>query len=217
MGMFGTATNELPPALSSPGAPAPPGQTARAVPTSDPLQQIQERLMVLCAQEGNREAFSRLVDLYDRRLLYFIRRMLGDSDGALDVLQSVWLIVHRKLRKLKAPDAFRVWLYRIAHDQATTELRRKSKRPVPVDNFELMQPADDANEDTASFDNAELVHVALQDLSVDHRRILTLRFLEDMSTEEIAEVIGLPSGTVKSRLHYAKAALRHRIKELTDV
>jgi len=173
--------------------------------------------MVLCAQEGNREAFSRLVDLYDRRLLYFIRRMLGDSDGALDVLQSVWLIVHRKLRKLKAPDAFRVWLYRIAHDQATTELRRKSKRPVPVDNFELMQPADDANEDTASFDNAELVHVALQDLSVDHRRILTLRFLEDMSTEEIAEVIGLPSGTVKSRLHYAKAALRHRIKELTDV
>src|SRR5262245_12954895 len=156
MGMFGTATNDLPPALSRPGAPAPPGQTARTVPTSDPRQQIQERLLVLCAQEGNREAFSRLVDLYDRRLLYFIRRILGDTDAALDVLQSVWLIVHRQLRKLRATDAFRVWLYRIAHDQATTELRRTSKRPVPVDNFEVMQPADDANDDTASFDNAEL-------------------------------------------------------------
>src|SRR5262245_17927630 len=215
--MFGTVTKDSAPASASPGGPIPQDETVCAGADSGPLQQIQERLMVLCAQEGNREAFSGLVDLYDRRLLYFIRRMLGDSDGALDVLQSVWLIVHRKLRKLKAPDAFRVWLYRIAHDQATTELRRKAKRPVPVDNFELMQPADDANDDTSSFDNAELVHVALQDLSVDHRRILTLRFLEDMSTEEIAEVIGLPSGTVKSRLHYAKVALRHRIEELTDV
>jgi RNA polymerase sigma-70 factor (ECF subfamily) len=214
--MGGTILQEMLPGPSSPGGPIPPDATARAVPDRDALQQIQERLVVLCAQEGNREAFSRLVDLYDRRLLYFIYRILGDSDGALDVLQSVWLIVHRKLRKLKSPDAFRVWLYRLAHDQATTELRRKSRRPVPVDNFETTQPANDANDDTESFDSAELVHAALQDLSVDHRRVLTLRFLEDMSTEEIAEVIGLPTGTVKSRLHYAKIALRQRIKELTD-
>jgi RNA polymerase sigma-70 factor (ECF subfamily) len=79
-----------------------------------------------------------------------------------------------------------------------------------------MQAVDDASVDTAAFDNAELVHVALQDLSVDHRRVLTLRFLEDMSIEEIAEVVGLSSGTVKSRLHYAKFALRRRIEELTD-
>jgi RNA polymerase sigma-70 factor (ECF subfamily) len=214
MGMFGTATNDPPSASLSPGGPAPPGEDARAAPARDALQEVQERLMVLCAQEGNREAFSRLVDLYDRRLLYFICRILGDSDGALDVLQSVWLIVHRKLRKLRAPDAFRVWLYRIAHDQATIELRRKSRRPMNVDNVESIQPADDPSDDAASFDNAELVHLALQDLSVEHRRVLTLRFLEDMST---AEVVGLPSGTVKSRLHYAKIALRHRIKELTDV
>ncbi len=183
---------------------------------TDALQQIQERLMVLCAQEGNRDAFSRLVDLYDRRLLYFVRRILGETDGALDVLQSVWLNVHRKLGKLRAPDAFRVWLYRIAHDEAISELRRKTRRPMLFDDVETIQIADETSIDVAAFDNAELVHVALQDLSVDHRGVLTLRFLEDMSIEEIADVIGLSSGTVKSRLHYAKLALRRRIEELTD-
>ncbi len=186
------------------------------MPTTDALQQIQERLLVLCAQEGNRDALTGLVDLYDRRLLYFIRRILGETDGALDVLQSVWLNVHRKLGKLKSPDAFRVWLYRIAHDQAITELRRKSKRPVPTDDAESLQGVDAASIDARAFDNAELVHRALQDLSVDHRRVLTLRFLEDMSIEEIAEVVGLNAGTVKSRLHYAKFALRGRIEELND-
>lgn len=185
------------------------------MPSTDNLAQIQERLTVLLAQQGNREAFEKLIDLYDRRLLYFVRRILGDNDGALDVLQSVWLTVHRKLRRLATPEAFRVWLYRIAHDQAVTELRRKSKRPVLLDEVETWHAKDEPAVDDAEFDNAELVHVGLQGLTVDHRRVLTLKFLEDMTIEEIAEVVGCNVGTVKSRLHYAKAALRSRIEELT--
>lgn len=182
---------------------------------SDNLVQLQEQLTVLLAQQGNREAFAKLVDLYDRRLLYFVRRILGDNDGALDVLQTVWLTVHRKLRRLTRREAFRVWLYRIAHDQAVTELRRKSRRPVLMDADELPHTTNEVIIDDAEFDNAELVHVGLQGLSVDHRRVLTLKFLEEMTVEEIAEVVGCSAGTVKSRLHYAKAALRSRIEELT--
>lgn len=185
------------------------------MPSTDNLAQIQERLIVLLARQGNRAAFAKLIDLYDRRLLYFVRRILGDNDGALDVLQSVWLTVHRKLRKLTTPEAFRVWLYRIAHDQAVTELRRKSRRPVLLDEVEARHAKDEPAVDAAEFDNAELVHVGLQGLTVDHRRVLTLKFLEDMSIEEIADVIGCNPGTVKSRLHYAKVALRSRIEELT--
>jgi len=214
--MIGAATNDAPGASLTSGAAIPHYENVRNMPATEGLQQIQERLLVLCAQAGNRDAFSRLVDLYDRRLLYFIRRILGETEDALDVLQSVWLSVHRKLGKLKAPDAFRVWLYRIAHDQAITELRRKSRRPLPIDDAETMPAVDGASVDEAAFDNAELVHVALADLSFDHRRVLTLRFLEDLSIEEIAEVVGLNAGTVKSRLHYAKLALRLRIEELTD-
>jgi len=183
---------------------------------SDDLDRIEERLMVLLAQQGDRDAFGRLMDRYDKRLLYFVRRILGETDGALDMLQSVWLIVHRRLRRLQSPDAFRVWVYRIAHDQAVTELRKKTRRPVLFEESEASEPLDAAGLDESAFDNAELVHVALRDLSVDHRRVLTLRFLEDMSIEEIAEVVGRGAGTIKSRLHYAKAALRRRIEELLD-
>jgi RNA polymerase sigma-70 factor (ECF subfamily) len=186
------------------------------MPVIDDLDQIEERLTVLRAQQGDREAFHKLVDWYDRRLLYFIRRMLGETDGALDVLQSVWLIVHRRLRKLQSTAAFRVWLYRLAHDQAVTELRRKARRPLPFEETDNCQPLNAAGDEEEAFDNAELVHVALNDLSIDHRRVLTLRFLEDMPVEEIAEVVGCSPGTVKSRLHYAKRALRRRIEELLD-
>jgi RNA polymerase sigma-70 factor (ECF subfamily) len=78
------------------------------------------------------------------------------------------------------------------------------------------EQVDSAGAEMAAFDNAELVHRALEDLSVDHRRVLALRFLEEMSIEEIAEVVGCSAGTVKSRLHYAKLALRRRIEELLN-
>ena len=176
---------------------------------------VDEKMTILFAQQGDRQAFTTLVDLYDRRLLYFVRRILGEADGALDVLQTVWLIVHRKLGTLKSPDAFRVWLYRITHDLAVTELRRKSKRPISFEEVNSQPIQEDPKSTDETFDNAELVHSALECLSIDHRRVLTLRFLEDMSIEEIAGVIGCLPGTIKSRLHYAKAALRRRIEELT--
>jgi RNA polymerase sigma-70 factor (ECF subfamily) len=177
--------------------------------------QAEERLIVLLAQQGDRDAFRRLVDLYDGRLLYFVRRILGGADGALDVLQSVWLEVHRKFAHLRSPDAFRTWLYRVAHDQAVTELRRKTRRPILFEEIPACPP-DVAHEAEPVFDNAELVHAGLLGLSVDHRRVLTLHFLEGMPVEEIAEVVGCSAGTVKSRLHYAKAALRRRIEEMLD-
>lgn len=176
-----------------------------------------ERETVLRAQKGDRAAFSQLVDAYDRRLLYFVRRILGEHDTAFDVLQVVWLTVHRRLRGLKSANAFRVWVYRIAHDKAVSELRKKTRRPLLVEEIEIGGGAKvDQSDAEAVFDNAELVHIGLQRLSVDHRRILTLRFLEDMKVKEIAEVLGCSDGTVKSRLHHARRALRRQIEELQD-
>lgn len=182
----------------------------------DELSRARERVTVLLAQRGDGDAFSSLCDLYDRRLLYFIRRILGDSDGALDVLQSVWLTVHRKLRNLKSPEAFRVWLYRITHDIAVTELRKKSVYSRTLEELQCVPETETDNTHSETFDNAELVHLGLQGLSTDHRQVLTLCFLEHMTLEEISEVIGCSSGTIKSRLHYAKKALRERIEELSN-
>ena len=180
---------------------------------TDDAREIEERLTVLLAQQGDHEAFRRLLDLYDERLLYFVRRILGDADGVLDILQAVWLTVHRKLPYLRSASAFRVWVYRIARDRAISELRSKARRPLPLEDIPA-GPPDPQCDDNTAFEDAELVHTALLDLSVDHRQVLTLRFLEDMSVEEIAQVVGCAAGTVKSRLYYARAALRRRIKEL---
>lgn len=181
--------------------------------SSNDVQQLEERLIVVLSANGDGKAFRQLVDWYDQRLLYFVRRILGETEGALDVLQAVWLIVHRKLHTLAAPEAFRVWLYRIAHDQAIDELRRKTRRPLLLDNATIVA-VQDTDEADLVLENAELIHAALLRLSFDHRRVLTLRFLEDMTTQEIADVTGCTLGTVKSRLHYAKLALRQTVEEL---
>lgn len=179
------------------------------------LLQSAERRHVILAMHGDDAAFRALVEIYDRRLLYFIRRVLGDSEDALDVLQTVWLMVHRNLRRLNAPSAFRVWLYRIAHRQIVSALRKSAN---PAFLFDEVDPGEifDETANEASFENAELVHIALQALSVPHRQVLTLRFLEDMDLAEIAEILECTPGTVKSRLHYAREALRRRIEELLN-
>jgi RNA polymerase sigma-70 factor (ECF subfamily) len=177
----------------------------------DELRQWEEAAFVLRAQEGDGEAFRTLIESYDRRLLYYIRRVLGEGEEAFDVLQEVWLRAHRNLRKLRSPRAFRVWLYRIAHDQTISALRR-SHREMPLNELPIDGVPDGTAPDS-KFDAADVVHAALRALSLDHRRVLTLHFLEDMSVEEVAEVLATNSGTVKSRLHYAKAALRRWIEE----
>lgn len=170
------------------------------------------------AQQGDEDAFTILIDRYDRRLLYYVRRLLNEVDEAFDVVQSTWLAAYRRLGKLRSPKAFRVWIFRIAHDQSVSALRRKGIRPAsgtmdlqPVEVMDgHLQPVEEALE------NAQLVHHALPQISLEHRQVLTLRFLEDMTLEEISEVLDCPAGTIKSRLHYAKLALRCRIEELLN-
>lgn len=176
-------------------------------------QRFRERLVVLRAQAGDRAAFHELVAAYQQRLTYYVHRLVQDAHQARDILQDVWLDVFRTLGKLQSPAAFRVWLYRIAHNHAVTYIRRQA---VAADASE--QLAVDGEEierwnDLDALENAELVHFALNRLTVSHREVMTLRFLEGMDVKEIARVLECSEGTAKSRLHYAKSALRRLIEE----
>ncbi|TXT25578.1 MAG: sigma-70 family RNA polymerase sigma factor [Planctomycetota bacterium] len=180
------------------------------------LDRLGELLLVRGAQQGQAEAFRTLVDAYEQRLLYFIRRILGEEDRSLDVLQDVWLTVIKRLSSLQSAEAFRVWLYRIARDKAVDAVRgRQREREVLADIAESLpdEPAGPIEPGFAT-ENIELIHHALGLLSAAHREVLTLRFLEDMSLEEVSQVVGCPIGTVKSRLHHAQRLLRHQIEEL---
>jgi RNA polymerase sigma-70 factor (ECF subfamily) len=181
----------------------------------DEISQLEERLEVLLAQQGDAGAFGRLVGQYERRLLYFILRFTDDADQALDVLQEVWLSVFRLLPGLNAPEAFRVWVYQIAHGKVMDLLRREHRIAASVDA--AVDPSPEVTDcDEPALENAELVHRALGHLSIEHREVLTLHFLEGMSLEEIGQAISCPLGTVKSRVHYAKHSLRNVIERLKD-
>lgn len=174
------------------------------------LAAIQEKLLVLRAQARDKPAFRQLVEKYERRLLYYIHRILGNETDRADVLQEVWMKVFLKIGTLRAPEAFRVWLYKIAHDIAVSHLRKTSRyQAVAADDEILDGEADIQNwNELDLFDRAEEVHSALEQLSLPHREVLTLRFLEELEISEIADVVGCQPGTVKSRLYYAKAAMR---------
>ena len=177
---------------------------------------VHERLLVVQSQARDPGAFRELVARYESRVIYYIRRMIGDSTDAYDVMQEVWILVFRRLGTLQAPEAFRVWLYRIAHDVAVSHLRRRTKLPQPMsEEVDFSQEVEEWDEMQA-LDNAELVHRTLEQLSPAHREVLTLRFLEELELAEIAEVVGCEVGTVKSRLHYAKRSLREQIEGAND-
>ena len=183
---------------------------------TDQAEQIYERLLVVRAQAGDEAAFAELVERYSPRLRYFLRKLLeperhsGRSlrgNDAEDALQDVWLDVFRHLPRLADPQALVAWLYAIARSQAFGRLRKLRGVEQPLDEASMI---DTAGEDEGDFspEDAARIHAALDELPAEQREVLVLRFLEEMNYEEIARVVGCQLGTVRSRIHYAKLALR---------
>lgn len=163
---------------------------------------------MLRAQLGGGEAWSQLVELYDARLLFYLRRLLGDSMEAEDARQDVWLTVVRRLRTLEEPRAFRTWLYRVARHRGISLLRRR-RAWIPIEETEAeLVASEPADEVAFSPDDSAAMYAALEGLSAAHREVISLRYLGELSYEEIAAVVGCRVGTVRSRLHYATLALR---------
>ena len=174
-------------------------------------EQMDEQALVLRCQAGDEQAFVRLFERYNAPLKYYLRRLLSSPELADDVLQTVWLKVPRGVKRLRKLDAFRAWLYRVARNEAFQHLRRGQRWAEVEQSLPMPEPPDEDTTFTA--DDAERVHAALEEVSPNHRDVLVLRFLEDLSYEEIASVVGVELGTVRSRIHYAKHALRRVMEE----
>ena len=187
------------------------------------LDRLYERLLVLRCQAGDEAAFTELVARYTPRLRIYLRQMLAGSAGGAhatdDALQDVWLDCLRSVGRLHDAGAFAAWLYRIARDRAYRILRRRGAVTLSpmADANDVAAADDDADVDAALDGEAaptaeRLIHASLDRLPHEQREVLLLRFVEEMSYEQIAASTGCNVGTVRSRLHYAKRALRREIE-----
>lgn len=179
---------------------------------------IVEHLIVLRAQLGDPAAFGLLFDRHHDRVLEHVRRLLRSRADAEDVLQDVWVRVVRGIAKLEDPAAFRAWLYRIAHNEAVSRLRWRRRRVLDVEDlgateiFAIVPEPSGEGEDLPGGFEPEAVGRAMLELSDLHREVLTLRYFEDFTYEEISRILGRSPGTVRSRIHYAKKALEHELR-----
>jgi RNA polymerase sigma-70 factor (ECF subfamily) len=165
-----------------------------------------DRDLVEAAQRGDRQAFVDLIRPRSHRLFAIAQRVLRDVDRAEDALQDALVIAWRDLRGLRDPDRFDAWLHRLlVHeciDQASRERRRTSiLRVLPVDG----PAAPDALLTVADRDQLER---GFRRLQADQRAILVLHHFAGYAPAEIAETLGIPAGTARSRLHHAHRAMR---------
>jgi len=166
---------------------------------------------------GDSAAFGQLVTKYQDRLYNTVLQVVGSADDALDVLQETFVQAYVKLDSFGGRSAFYTWLYRIAFNQAVTH-RRKMKPTVSVEHAKQSgagEPVDNTSppdEGLLRQERASQVRTALTKLSEEHRTILVLREVEGCCYETIAEILNVPVGTVRSRLHRARVQLKEHLE-----
>lgn len=174
-------------------------------PTQDPL--ADEWLAVRC-QLGEREAFDELVARWQQPLWRYARQLAGSDAAADDATQDVWLRVLRGITRLRDGAKLRPWLFGIAHRVLMDRLREQYRMPlVPDDDADLAAVPVDESALQLEVDLAAL-RDGLARLPALEGEVLTLFYLQQLSLDEVAQVLAVPVGTVKSRLHRARRLLR---------
>jgi RNA polymerase sigma factor (sigma-70 family) len=171
-------------------------------------QEVYDDLLVIRCRRGDVEAWNELVRRWSDRLHYYLRRLIDHEQDATNALQEVWLRAFRGIRGLRDDGRLAPWLYAIARRTAMDHYRVEFGRREDPSSDIISDLAAGGEEEQIPLDNAELVHQGLKQLGPAEREVLTLFFLEDLTVGEIAELLGIPPGTVKSRMFKARTELR---------
>jgi len=187
-------------------------QDNRAGPADD------DALLVVGAQNGDMGAFEELVRKYETKVFAVASRMLSSGEDAKDATQEAFLKAYRSIRNFRGESKFSTWLYRITNNVCLDYLRRRNRYDISIDydqglddsGFTPVEIPSDINiEDEVEGDEFKsLVHRAINKLPEQHRVMIVMRDIQDLSYMEISELSGLPEGTVKSRINRARKNLR---------
>jgi RNA polymerase sigma-70 factor (ECF subfamily) len=180
------------------------------------LTQLADGELVQTAVAGRESSFEELVRRYQRPIAAYVYRMVGDYDAALDLTQEVFIKVYNSLSRYRAEFKFSTWIYKIAHNAAIDHLRRHAvreqamttsvdgeRREVMIESRRLTPEQESERKERRTE-----IESVVQLLPSSYRELIVLRHSHDLSYDEMAEVTGLPLGTVKNRLFRAREAMR---------
>jgi RNA polymerase sigma-70 factor (ECF subfamily) len=180
--------------------------------------------LVASCRAGDTTAFARLVERHEGMVFNLSARLLGDPEEARDVAQEVFLQVYRMLGRFEGRSSLKTWIYRIAvnqcHNRRRFWHRRRRDREDGLDAVTVeaagARGGSSPYEEARLHERARRVQAALLGLSFEHRSVLVLREVEGLTCEEVAGALGVPEGTVKSRLSRAREAMRQRLRGLVE-
>lgn len=176
-------------------------------------QRLREELLVLGCQQGSAGALDQLVQRWHPRLLRYAQFHVGSPETAADLTQETWISIVRGIGRLADPSAFPTWAYRIVTNKCRDWLRRRRIERSILD--ESAQQAFDhaASRAAAGSMEGEAVEKALSSLDADDRTMVRLYYFEELTVSQVADIFGIPAGTVKSRLHRCRETLRKQLEE----
>jgi RNA polymerase sigma-70 factor (ECF subfamily) len=172
--------------------------------------------LVASVVNGDVDAFSMIVERYRNLHFRFAVRMLGDHADAEDVLQSAFVRAFRNLRKCKDPERFGAWLYRIVINECRTFETRQGRRQRRFISYDAVEPAALAAPNGMDEETAEEIQRALDLLPVDQREAFVLKYVEDLSYEQMSDFTGVGISALKMRVKRACERLRSILEEVTQ-
>jgi RNA polymerase sigma-70 factor (ECF subfamily) len=187
---------------------------------------LRERRLIRRLKERDEAAFRELVEAYRDRVFNMTFRMLGNREEAEDVSQEVFITVFKSIDSFRGDAKFSTWLYRVTANHCKNRIkylsRRHDRSKAEFDESIERNPAAGSvapasmgrpDHQVEGADLEQLIQRLIAELDEDHRILIVLRDVEELSYEEIGQITELPEGTVKSRLHRARLALRARLKK----
>jgi RNA polymerase sigma-70 factor (ECF subfamily) len=192
-------------------------QTLSAISIKRPLTAIQansDEALVEAIAAGDRRAMQVLFGRHQVKVYRFLVRMIGDATAADDLVSEVFFEVWRKAVSFEGRSQVSTWLLGIARFKALSAARRRVEDQLDEFAAEIIEDeSDDPEAALSKNDTAAIIRQCLQKLSADHREILDLVYYHEKSVDEVAAVVGIPSGTVKTRMFYARKRMAELLKD----
>ena len=174
--------------------------------------QIYDELLVIKCQQGDKDAFDELVERWQKRLWHYACRVTGSESAAWDIVQETWFAIVKGLSKLKDTAVFPQWAFRIVNNKCTDWLRKQQRRSRLNNQLEEHAQSQSDKEQNSD-EKSESLRAAVGKLSPDRRALLSLRYHEGFDIGQIAEILSVPEGTIKSRLHRTVNELRQLVEQ----